>query len=101
MTFYIYNLTFVLVFLAVTLDATPHHNVFDLIFFSSTALQSGKNEVSNEVSNDVSNEVSNVSNEVSYEVEKRSVPRFKSTKQTTEVRNSINYVWIFSYQKSD
>ena len=66
MIFYIYNLTFVLVFIVVTLDATPHHNIFDLIFLSSTALQSRKNEV-----------------------DKRSSPKFKSSKKTTtKVRHS-------------
>ena len=59
---YIYNLIFVLVFIVGALDTTPHHNIFDLVFLSSTALQSKKNEV-----------------------EKRSSP---SEKTTTKVRHS-------------
>ena len=42
---YIYNLIFVLVFIVGTLDTTPHHKIFDLIFLSSTTLQTRKNEV--------------------------------------------------------
>ena len=60
---YIYNLIFVLVFIVGALDTTPHHNIFDLVFLSSTALQSKKNEV-----------------------EKRSS---SSEKTTTKVRHSI------------